>query len=481
MAERGSIGRRAVLVAAASGAAAVLAGCRGDGEPEAAPTTPATRRVELPAGLALGVATSAYQIEGAVGADGRGRSIWDEFCAVPGKIDDSSSGAVAADHYRRWEADLDLLTELGVASYRFSIAWPRIFPQGTGTVNPKGLDFYRRLVGRLRERGISPVATMYHWDLPQALQQRGGWENRDVAGWFGDYAETLVKALDGVDSWLTVNEPKIIVQQGYQRGWMAPGRRDEVAAGKVLHHLNLAHGRAVQAFRASGSKQARIGPCLAITPCYPFDESPESRQATRLADVTENTLYLEPLLKGSYPALTGALDPRAAGALRAAVRDGDLAVISEPVDFLGVNYYSPAVVDPTGEMLKRYPVSAAGWQQIHPGGLTDLLVRLHRDYGLEIVVAENGLPDTAGESPDADETRIGFLRDHLAATQAAMSQGVKVRAYHAWTLLDDFEWARGYTQRWGLVHVDFPSQRRTPKKSARWYADVIRTRSLELG
>ena len=458
----------------------MVAGCRGGGEPDAV-KAPHGRRISLLDGLELGVATSAYQIEGAAQADGRGRWIWDEFCATPGKIDDRSSGAVAADHYRRWEADLELLRELGVTSYRFSIAWPRIFAYGTGAVNPKGLDFYRRLVGRLRELGIAPMATMYHWDLPLALQRLGGWENRDSAGWFADYAETLVKALDGVDSWLTVNEPKIVVQHGYQRGWMAPGRRDEVAAGKVLHHLNLAHGRAVQAFRASGAKHARIGPCLAITPSYPFDESPESKHAAQLTDVSENTLYLDPLLKGRYPALDGALDPRAARALREAIRDGDLAVVAEPVDFLGINYYSPAVVDSAGAMLKRYPASAAGWQQIHPGGLTDLLLRLHRDYGHEIVIAENGVPDEPGEPLDADETRIRFLRDHLAATHAAMSEGVKVRGYHAWTLLDDFEWARGYTQRWGLVHVDFKSQRRTPKKSARWYADVIRTRSLELG
>jgi beta-glucosidase len=428
--------------------------------------------LSFPDGFSWGVATSAYQIEGAATADGRGRSIWDTFCERPGVIADGTSGVVACDHYHRWESDLDLMRSLGIGSYRFSIAWPRILPDGRGQVNREGLDFYDRLVDGLLDRGISPVATLYHWDLPQALQDRGGWENRDSAAWFADYATVLFASLgDRIPRWLTINETKIIAQQGYQYGRMAPGKSDQAASGRVIHHLNLAHGQAVRAYRASPAI-GKIGPCLQLAPCYPADGSPEAAAAAQATDTLENRLYLDPLVKGRYPDLSQA-DRRFAGGLDSAVKEGDLAVIATPVDFLGVNYYSPLVVDGGGRSVQVHPISAAGWQQIFPQGLYDVLDTLRRDYGSpEIVITENGVPDDVSDSADplVDQARVRFLHLHLLALHRAIAQGSHVNGYYAWSLLDNFEWAAGYSQRWGLVHVDFDTLVRKPKTSASWYA-----------
>jgi beta-glucosidase/6-phospho-beta-glucosidase/beta-galactosidase len=316
-------------------------------------------------------------------------------CDRAGTIADGSSGAVACDHYHRWESDLDLMRSLGIRSYRFSIAWPRVLPEGRGSVNRRGPDFYDRLIDGLLAREISPVVTLYHWDLPQALQDRGGWENRDSADWFADYAMVVFTRLgDRVDHWLTINEAKVIAEQGYRYGRMAPGKTDLRAAGTVIHHLNLAHGRAVTAFRAAKAK-GRIGPCLQLAPCYPADQSEQAAAAVQAADLTENTLYLDPLLKGRYPDLSQ-LDGKLATGLRAAVKQGDLANVSAPVDFLGVNYYSPVVVDSQGQALQPHPASAAGWQQIYPRGLYDTLTRIRREYGApEVMITENGVPDDA--------------------------------------------------------------------------------------
>ncbi len=410
-------------------------------------------------------------------ADGRGSSIWDTFCATPGRIADGSSGAVACDHYHRWTSDLDLMESLGLGSYRFSVAWPRVLPGGRGRVNQRGLDFYDRLVDALLARGISPVATLYHWDLPQLLQDVGGWENRDSADWFADYAAVVFAALgDRVDHWLTINEAKIIAQQGYMYGRMAPGKTDPRAAGTVIHHLNLAHGRAVAAFRTSPAT-GRIGPCLQLAPCYPADGGPEAAAAARSADTTENTLYLDPILTGRYPSL-GEPDVAMAAGLEAAVRTQDLAEIAAPVDFLGVNYYSPVVVDGAGRPVQPHPVSAAGWQQIYPEGMAHVLGRLHQDYGSpEVMITENGLPDDVNDADDpaADQTRVAFLRQHLGAVHRAITEGSRITGFHAWSLLDNFEWAAGYTQRWGLVGVDFDTQERRPKASASWYSTVARS------
>lgn len=467
--------RRDVLRVAALGAAGLaLTACDRSGggatRHTAAPRHP-QQSVTFPAAFVWGVATSAFQVEGATRADERGPSIWDTFAARPGTIADDSTANRACDHYHLVERDLDLLQSLGVTSYRFSVAWPRVMPRGRGAVNTEGLGFYDRLVDGLAARGIQAVATLYHWDLPQALQDDGGWENRDSAEWFADYAAVLAGSLgDRVTRWLTINEAKVIAQQGYETGRFAPGMTDPVASGRVIHHLGLAHGRAVRALRAAAPKAA-VGPCLQLAPCYPVDDSTEARQAADRADVTENTLYLDPVLRGSYPAGLSGAAPEVARGVEAATRAGDLDVIAADVDFVGVNYYSPQVLGPGGPVT-RYPVSSSGWQQVYPRGLTDVLLRLHREYGSpEVVVTENGVPDAQGEGLH-DPSRIAFLHDHLLAVHEAISAGAQLRGFHAWSLMDNFEWSAGYTQRWGLVHVDFDTLERTPKDSARWYREV---------
>jgi beta-glucosidase len=482
------ITRRLLLASCLAAAGGSAAGC--SPTPAASVTgsasvdvsgSPATRATggSFPPGFAWGVATSAFQIEGSQAADGRTPSIWDAYAGVPGHVADGSTAAVACDHYRRWEADLDLMKQLGIGSYRFSIAWPRVMPGKSGGVNGAGLGFYDRLVDGLVARGIIPVATLFHWDLPVYLQDAGGWENRDSAGWFVDYAEAVFAKLgDRVGSWATINETKIIAQLGYQQGTMAPGKHDPGASGRVMHHLNLAHGRAVQAFRASGAR-GEIGPCLAMAPCYPAGDSVAPEAVARV-DLQENRLYLDPLPRGSYPDELEPLGSEFVRGLESAVRSDDAVVIAAKVDFVGVTYYSPAIIGSSGPV-QRYPVAANGWQQIYPQGLKDLLVRIHRDYQApNIVVLENGVPDAHGEDPINDSQRIEFLRGHLSAAQQAIAEGVRLTGYHVWSLLDNFEWAQGYTQRYGLVHVDFDSQQRTPKASAKWYAKVIAANALSV-
>jgi beta-glucosidase len=425
----------------------------------------------FPPGFGWGAATSAYQIEGAAAEDGRGPSIWDTFCREPGRVRGGDTGDVAADHYHRWAQDLDLVQSLGLRSYRFSTAWPRILPQGTGTPNQKGLDFYRRLVDGLHQRGIAPMLTLFHWDLPQALQDRGGWENRDCAQWFADYAAVVFQALgDAVPTWLTLNEPKTVVNVGYRFGTHAPGKRDPAAARAAMHHLLLGHGLAVRAFRAVGP-QGRIGIALDVTPVYPVDDGARAKRVTRLADGEENRLYLDAVLRGSYPAEVLARWPAPPP-----VADGDLATIGSTIDVLAVQYYRPLYVSSTGAYRVLKPTTQASWQQVHPEGLYDVLVRIKRDYGdIPLTITENGMPEPGEVAPDgtvADPHRTAFLRDHLAAAHRAIQEGVRLESYHVWSLLDNFEWAEGYAQRWGIVHVDFATQRRTLKGSAHWYRGV---------
>jgi beta-glucosidase len=468
------LSRRTLLASSLATATVGFVGCTQDPGPQRSPSSSPEPEVAVFGDqFRFGVATSAYQIEGSKNAAGRGGSIWDTFCDQSGKIDDASSGEVACDHYRRWKTDLDLLQQLGIESYRFSIAWPRVLPTGRGAVNHQGLDFYKRLLDGLQHRGIAAVVTLFHWDLPQALQNRGGWENRDCADWFADYAAVLFDALDGVQTWLTINEPKIIVQQGYQLGWMAPGLSDNVAAGRAIHHLGLAHGLAVQALRAAG-RPGEIGPVQVLTPVYPADA--DAADQARVHDVWENSLYLDPIFLGRYPAELDQLDPEVVRGLETAQRTNDLKIISAPVDLIGLNYYSPMVVDRFSQPQQRFPTAANGWQQIHAEGLYEILIRLRNDYDAAVMITESGLPDEADSTSDG--YRIEFLRSHLLAVHRALSEGVSVRGFHAWSFLDCFEWARGYTQRWGLVKVDFETQKRTPKESALWYAKLIAERSL---
>ncbi|MCG5471416.1 beta-glucosidase [Micromonospora sp. LAH09] len=439
------------------------------------PTGPAGP-LRFPDNFGWGAATSAYQIEGAAKEDGRGESVWDTFSRVPGRTRNGDTGDVAADHYHRYAEDLDLMRDLGLRSYRFSISWPRIQPDGTGAPNQRGLDFYRRLLDGLHERGITPMATLFHWDLPQALQDAGGWESRETALRFADYADAVFEALgDRVPAWLTINEPKTVVQNGYLVGHHAPGRQDPDAAYLVAHHLQLAHGLAVGALRATGSA-SRIGPALNLHPCYPADDSSQAAAASRLYDGYENRLYLDSLFKGSYPEdVLADLGPQSR--MVRGIRDGDLAIISAPIDLLAVQYYTPIYVTADGGTEHRWATSEAEWQQIYPEGMYDILTRVTHDYGpIPLTVTENGLPtpDTlAVDGTVHDVGRINFLRDHLTAAHRAIAAGVPLESFHVWSLLDNFEWNEGYDQRWGLVYVDYPTQRRVLKSSATWYRSVI--------
>ncbi|WP_431727389.1 GH1 family beta-glucosidase [Verrucosispora sp. TAA-831] len=471
----------AIGTTAAAGAAVTLAGCQpGDTDRTAPETSPATR-LPFPQNFGWGAATSAYQIEGAAKEDGRGESVWDTFSHAPGRIRNGDTGDIAADHYHRYADDLDLMRDLGLRSYRFSISWPRIQPDGTGPANQRGLDFYRRLVDGLHERGISPMATLFHWDLPQALQNTGGWESRDVAQRFADYAAILFDALgDRVPVWLTINEPKTVVQNGYLSGHHAPGLRDPDAAYLVAHHLQLAHGLAVRALRDT-SGTGRIGPAFNLHPCYPADDSPAAAEAARLYDGYENRLYLDSALKGSYPEdVLADLGPDSR--MVRGIRDGDLEIISAPIDLLAVQYYTPIYVTATGGTVRRWPTSEAEWQQIYPDGMYDILTRVTRDYGpIPLTVTENGLPTPdvlADDGTVEDTSRVTFLRDHLAAAHRAVTDGVPLESFHVWSLLDNFEWAEGYDQRWGLIYVDYATQRRVLKRSAHWYRQVIADNAL---
>jgi beta-glucosidase len=391
-------------------------------------------------------------------------------------VRDGDNGDVAADHYNRYPADLDLMKSLGLHSYRFSIAWPRVMPDGGGVINQRGLDFYRRLVDGLHQRGITPMATLFHWDLPQPLQDLGGWESRDVAYRFADFAAAVFAVLGAdVPTWLTINEPKTVVQNGYLTGIHAPGLVDPDAAYAVAHHLALAHGLGVQAFRAQGLN-TRIGPALNLHPTYPADDTEEAARAAYLYDGYENRLYLDPLFRGSYPSDVLA-DLGSSSRLAKVILDGDLDLISAPVDLLAVQYYCPYYVNGEGQTVSRWPTSQAFWQQIYPDGMYDILTRVTRDYGpMPISITENGLPSPDhlnGDDTVDDEPRVRFLREHFVAAHRAIEAGVPLESYHVWSLLDNFEWQQGYAERWGLVYVDYATQRRILKRSARWYQEVI--------
>lgn len=453
-------------------------------------------RVTFPQGFIWGTATSSYQIEGAVHDDGRSESIWDRFSHTPGKIVDGSNGDVACDHYHRWQDDIALMRDLGMQAYRFSIAWPRILPNGRGQVNLAGLDFYRRLVDGLLEAGITPFATLYHWDLPQVLQDEGGWPARSTAEAFAEYADVVSRALgDQVTNWSTHNEPWCASMLSYQIGEHAPGWQDWTAAVAASHHLLLSHGWAVPLIRRN-SPGAEVGITLNYTPATPATNSPEDIAAARHFDGYFNRWFTDPLFTATYPQdtvefYTSAHMLPAGGAL---VQEGDMEAIAAPIDFLGVNYYTRGVIsaqtlmssneDAGGAVLGQGEVERTdmGWE-VYPQGLYELLMRLHNDYHPpKLYVTENGAsysdgPDANGQVPD--ERRRTYLRDHFAACQRAIDDGAPLEGFFVWSLLDNFEWAKGYTQRFGIVWVDYETQQRTPKNSALWYKQVIADNGLD--
>jgi len=445
----------------------------------------------LPAGFRWGVATSAYQIEGAIDVDGRTPSIWDTFCRVPGAIDNGDTGDIACEHYTRMPADVALIKDLGLDTYRFSVSWTRIQPHGTGPVNPAGLAFYDRLVDELLAQGIDPWVTLYHWDLPQELEDAGGWPVRDTAYRFADYSMLVFDALsDRVDTWTTLNEPWCSAMLGYAYGAHAPGRQEFPAAVSAVHHLLLGHGLATERMREAAPRKLDIGITLNAATAYPASDAEPDLEAARRADGMGARLYLDPLVHGRYPA--DVIDDLAAQGIEIPVQEGDLASISTPIDVLGINYYfsqkftgfdeNGRTTDDDGLPISRTlplnkPRTAMDWE-IVPEGFTELLVRLSREYpGVPLVITENGaaFDDEADASGFvADDDRTAYLSAHLAAVAAARQQGADVRGYFAWSLMDNFEWSYGYAKRFGLVHVDYDTQVRTPKQSALWYRDTIR-------
>ncbi|WP_246258238.1 GH1 family beta-glucosidase [Amycolatopsis anabasis] len=444
----------------------------------------------FPDGFLWGAAASAYQVEGSTTVDGRGESIWDAFAREPGAVANGETGDIACDHYRRWPSDVDLMAELGLSAYRFSISWPRLFPDGAGAVCGAGLGHYDRLVDALLDRGITPLVTLYHWDLPQALQETGGWRNRDVVDRFAAYADACFAAYgDRVRFWVTQNEPWIVGLLGHHLGLHAPGERDLAGAVRVMHHLLLGHGRAVRALRAGGSG-GQAGVAFSLFPHYPASDAPEDRGAAEGSDGYVNRWFLDPVLRGRYPADMWQRYESVLGPLDF-VRPGDLETIGAGADFVGVNYYTNRVMravpghEPFGWKVagapEGTPVSGLGWP-IVPDSLTDLLLRLRADYGdVPVLITENGAAFDDRPGADGrirDDRRIRFLRDHLAAVHRAIERGAPVRGYFHWSLLDNFEWAMGYAPRFGLVHVDYASQARTVKDSGRYYARIAAANAL---
>jgi beta-glucosidase len=437
----------------------------------------------FPDGFLWGAATSAYQIEGSPLADGAGPSVWHRFAHTPGMVANGDTGDVACDHYRRWRDDVALMLELGLGAYRFSIAWGRILPEGTGRVNSAGLDFYARLVDALLEAGIRPCATLYHWDLPAALDDRGGWLNRDVAGWFAEYAAIVFRALDDrVELWTTLNEPWVVVDGGYLHGKLAPGHHSLFEAPIAAHHLLLAHAAAVEAYRAEGRHE--IGIVVNLEPKHALTDSESDHAARDRADAYMNRWYLDPVLVGRYPDQMSELF----GAAWPDFPPRDLDRIRQPIDYLGVNYYTrgvmcdaPTLLPPgVGRVIVPHRTHTMTCWEVYPDGLAETLIAVRERYGeIPLYVTENGAafydPPVADGDTVLDPLRVAYFRDHLRAARQAIQDGVDLRGYFAWSLLDNFEWAHGYDMRFGLVHVDYSTQKRTLKESGRFYSEVIRT------
>ncbi len=432
--------------------------------------------LQFPAGFAWGAATAAYQVEGAVNEDGRGPSIWDTFAHTPGRTLNGETGDVACDHYHRYPQDIGLMKELGLNAYRFSIAWPRILPSGRGQINQAGLDFYDRLVDGLLAAGIDPYVTLYHWDLPQPLQDEGGWQNRETCNLFADYVEIVAGRLgDRVKHWMTHNEPLVVAFFGHWMGFHPPGITNPDAAAQVAHHLLLSHGLAQSALRAAGGSQAQVGIAMALQPVYPAGDREQDLLVARREELIWMKWFLDPIFLGTYPFE----DMELAGLGRPTMEAGDLEVISQPIDFLGVNYYSrniargsasSSAIEEEGEH------TTMGWE-VYPDGLRVLLERLHRDYQPKTIhITENGaaFEDTLrADGTVEDDQRQRYLQRHFTAAHQAMQAGVPLRGYFVWSLMDNYEWTFGYSQRFGLIYVDYATQQRYIKKSGYFYQGVI--------
>ncbi|MCW5934678.1 MAG: beta-glucosidase [Fimbriimonadia bacterium] len=436
--------------------------------------------IRFPDSFLWGAATASYQIEGSPTADGAGASVWHRFAHTPGTIQRAETGDTACDHYRRWRDDVAMMKSLGFNAYRFSTAWGRVLPEGTGTINEKGVDFYRQLVDALLENGIEPMITLFHWDLPAALQDRGGWANRESADWFTEYAEVMFRALgDRVKWWVTHNEPWVVMMLGHITGEHAPGIRDIGAASRAGHHLLLGHAQAVQAFRAHQPAHAQIGLVTNLGPQQPASDNPMDQMAAELWHNFINRLFLDPVFKGSYPQIM--LD--FLGEFAPPVQAGDLERIQQPIDFLGVNYYTRNVVayDPDSSLNSRSVLQEAqhtemGWE-VYPEGLYQILKWVQATYGdIPLYITENGaaFADQVNEQGEIeDRDRLEYLKSHFSVAYRAMQEGVPLKGYFAWSLMDNFEWAFGYSKRFGMVHVDFATLKRTVKASGHWYSQVI--------
>ncbi|HVR81018.1 MAG TPA: GH1 family beta-glucosidase [Luteimonas sp.] len=448
--------------------------------------------VAFPEGFLWGAATAAHQIEGSPLADGAGPSIWTRFAHTPGMTLNGDTGDIACDHYHRWRDDVRLMRELGLTAYRFSVSWPRVLPEGTGRINQPGLDFYSRLVDELLANDIEPLLTLYHWDLPAALDDRGGWLNRDCADWFAEYGRVLYRALDGrVKKWVTLNEPWVITDGGYLHGTLAPGHRNRFEAPIASHNLMRAHGAAVQAYRAEG--QHEIGLVVNLEPKYPASDSPVDQAAVRRAHAYMNQQYLDPALLGSYPPELGEIFGEAWPQWPA----DDFKLIKQPLDFIGINYYTRSVTQaaisyPLDTHVVKQPLATyteTHWE-VFPQGLTDTLLWVKQRYGdIPMYITENGAaffdPPVAEATPSGadrvrDPLRIDYLYKHLRAVRDAIGEGCDVRGYMVWSLLDNLEWSLGYSKRFGIVHVNYATQQRTPKDSARWYGNMIATHGRNL-
>ena len=444
--------------------------------------------VRFPEQFRWGTGTYSYQVEGAAYEDGKGESIWDRFCATPGNILNNESGLVACDHYHRYPEDVRLLQQLGVHMYHFSIAWSRILPLGRGQVNQRGLDFYDRLVDMLLEAGIEPYTTLYHWDLPQALQESaGGWASRDTAYAFADYVDIVSRHFgDRIHNWLTLNEPAVTAFEGHEEGIHAPGLRDARVAWQTSHHFLLAHGLAVPILRKNGDEKTRVGITLNFTHLDPATSSTDDVAAARFMDGKMHRWFLDAIFRGTYPVdvleRLGNIAPK--------IESGDMEIIARKLDFLGANYYTRSVLchdesaldEISSVQVEGVEHTAMDWE-VYPQGIYDMLLRLHREYAIpQIYLVENGaaFPDSVDEDGRVhDHRRINYLREHLLKVHAALMEGVPLAGYSVWSLLDNFEWSLGYSMRFGLVYVDYPTQKRIVKESGSWYRNVIATNEVQ--